>query len=388
MINNWKAAVLVFMLMILGTAFVRGTNMQASWMKNLAVIELVPQWIIQTNDVLDPPCSNSGTVADIGNYLQDSYQLNPKNRTVLTHLGRVFWLQGHCEEAISQWKQAYTLRGDLGAALELFRMGEYDVLSLDMRLVFANKILNYAESDKSIDAHSLYSRALKLVPEETETIHWQMIGEIAILNNEIDAAALAFAQAATLAPDSADLWIRAGEAWEIASNWEQAETSYQNAIVAQPDSLWPRIKLGNIYQLNGQYQDALRLYFQAKDIAPDYSDPYYHLGVTYYLIQEYSQAQDYLEIAIDFVPEHASAKFQLAQVMYEQGKFKLAERWLLDAVENYPEAPEFWWIQLGDWQLEWHDCESAQKTYVYALDFGANEQLIEQKLAKISNECD
>jgi tetratricopeptide (TPR) repeat protein len=276
----------------------------------------------------------------------------------------------------------------LGAAFELFRVGQYKALTLDVRLILADVIYHQTENQESIDVYTLYSSALNLVPEKTEPLHWQMIGEIALLNNEGREAALAFTRAAILATDSAELWIRAGEIWESVSNWDQAEDAYQKAIKAQPDMMWPRIKLGNIYQFKGQYQDALRLYFQAMDIAPDYSDPYYHLGLTYYLMQEYVQAQHYLEITIGLVPEHASGKFQLAQVMYAQGDLDIAENWLMDAVNNYPEAPLAWWIQLGDWQLEQGDCKSAQATYTHARALGENGQLVEQKLVSASNVCD
>ncbi len=367
---------------------VRGTGGYAAWLKNLAVLELTQPWFFHIGQQLDPPCTVFGGLPKAEDRLSASYRLHPENSRVLTHLGRILWLEGRCDLAISQWEQAYALTDSQDAAFELFRVNQNSPLSLPVRQTLAQRTYNQAQILESSGSLLLYSRVLDLLPEETEPMHWQAMGELAMLNNEWVSAALAFTRGANLTPDSMNLWLEAGNAWEKGTDWEQASKAYESALNAQPDSVWPLLKLGGIYRLKGDYQNALHLYSQAKDMAPEATDPYFHLGVTYYLMQDYDQAQYYLEKVLALLPEHASAKFHLAQVMYKQGDFDQAKNWLLAALDNYPDAPVAWWVLLGDWQLEWNDCEAAKETYLHARDLGEDAQVIETKLTAIANECD
>jgi len=419
MINNWRAAVLVFMLMILGTAFVRGTNMQASWMKNLAVIKLVPQWIIQTNNVLDPPCSISGTVSDIGNHLQDSYQLNPKDHRILTNLGRISWLAGNCDDAITQWEQSYLLTEDLGAEFELFRVANYALMPAETRLVLADMAYDQAtalinEGEEGI-AYQWYQRGFILVPTntsadtlidisnqlndgmlwqefiaqlpKTEAAYWWASAKLYEEREDWQAAAFAYTKGVELTAVPYEFWMQIGFTWEKASDSEKATLAYKNAIQAQPNIQVPYIQLGNIYRTQHHYQEALDWYAKAMNEASGFSDPYYFSGITYNKMREHAQARFYLEKAIEISPNHVSARVALAEVWHSENNSELAEKWILEAINTAEDAPAGLWIQLGDWRIEWQDCPGAQDAYIQAQSIDMGDLEIQQKLTTLMETC-
>ena len=52
-----------------------------------------------------------------------------------------------------------------------------------------------------------------------------------------------------------------------------------------------------------------------------------------------------------------------------------------------PEVSSSWWVQLGDWRLEKHDCSGAQDAYNKAKLNGEDEVTIQQKLKKLIEIC-
>ena len=128
------------------------TPVRAAWLRNLAVLELLAPWLAQRVEVFDPSCHANGTFAETKRYLELTLAQEPANVRSLTHLGRARWLEGDCDEAVALWKQA-ALGHDPAAAYELFRIGAYDALSSDLRLVLADyayrRALNWPQMGKS-----------------------------------------------------------------------------------------------------------------------------------------------------------------------------------------------------------------------------------------------
>jgi tetratricopeptide (TPR) repeat protein len=418
---NLRARLWLFMLIALMLVSVRGVSVQAAWLKNMAVVGLIPLWIFQSTEVLDPSCPISNTFSEIEKHLQVSYQINLDDHHILTHIGRIFWLEGNCDEAITHWKQAYTLIDDLGAEFELFRVGEYALLSAETRLSLAT-MANYraaalVNEGEEQTAYQWYRRAFILVPQissanalmnlsgypldnnklwldliaqlsKTEAAYWWAIAKIYEQHNDWEAAAIAYTQGVELTAAPYEFWMQTGFAWEEAEDWDKAITAFESAIQLQPDIPWPYLEVGNVYRIRQQYPKALGWYNKAKNVEPRYSDPYYFSGVAYYMMKDYAQARLYLEKAIEISPNHISARVSLAEVWYSENNLELAEIWMLDAINNAAVVPAVWWTQLGDWRLEWQDCLGARDAYTQALSVDKGNLVIKQKLTMLMETCE
>ena len=113
----------------------RAQPLYAVGLCNLAVLRLQLLWLKQADPILDPPCRAVGAFSDLEQMLQPSIALG--NARALTHLGRVLWLQARCAEVVDAWERAWTIARDPTAAFELIRVGEYAVLSPEMRRMAA-----------------------------------------------------------------------------------------------------------------------------------------------------------------------------------------------------------------------------------------------------------
>jgi len=120
----------------------RAQPLYAARLRNLAMLRLYPLWLEQAEPILDPPCRALGAFSDLEQMLQPSIALG--NAHGWTYLGRVLWLQARCDEAVDAWERAWTTARDQTAAFELIRVGEYAVLSLEMRRMAAEHFYQQA----------------------------------------------------------------------------------------------------------------------------------------------------------------------------------------------------------------------------------------------------
>lgn len=389
------------------------------WLKNFAIIEIMSPLLTQTTNVLNPECSISGTFSNPKKLLQGSYQLNKEDTQTLTYLGRVLWLQGNCDEAITQWQQTYALTNNLGAGFELFRVGEYALLTTNTRLLIADRAYANATSlvgeGQEQTAYKWYQRAFFLVPKkssedalinltslsddklwqqiieqlpETEAAYWWATARLNEQHQDWEQAALAYTHGVKLTADPYEFWMQIAFSWEKAANPEKAILAYKSAIQEQPENQMPYIQLGNVYRTQHHYQEALDWYTKAMTEAPGFSDPFYFSGITYYVMKDYTQARFYLEEAIKISPNHVSARVALAEVWHSENNPELAEKWILEAINTAVVAPAGLWIQLGDWRREWQNCLGARDAYTQAQSADADNVVVQQKLTTLMETCE
>lgn len=411
-----------FILLMPLLLLLQAVPLAAQWQKNLALLELQRPWLDRHELQPTSDCYAVGKFPDIKRRLQSSLALNPTDDRILTHMGRIYWLEGDCDTAAAMWKQA-AVGQDPSAAFELFQIGMYDALPSHLRLVLADyayrRAVELAANLEAPTALQWFRRALELVPQHrsaealarwyekegdtshvvelwqkmadqlpsTDAEYWWAKGRLHALNSEWEAAAHAYEQGGRLTLDPYEYWIEAGRAWENDGNWEQATEVYERARVAQPEFVASYIGLGNIYRLQKQYDEALKWYESARRVYPEYADPIYYLGLTQYLMLDHTQAQSNLQKAVKLNPDHISAMYYLAQSLHETGNLPLAESWLVNAIDRLEYPPSIWWEQLGDWRLEQHHCTEAHEAYIRAGAAGTAEQAIQQKLEALSKTC-
>jgi len=401
----------------------RAQPLYAAGLRNLAVLRLYPLWLEQAEPVLDPPCRAVGTFSDLEQMFQPSIALG--NAHGWTHLGRVLWLQARCDEAVDAWERAWTIARDATVAFELIRVGQYTVLPLGIRQKAAEDFYRKARgltkihSDKSAlgwlrrafdlaphhkyasaiaqiyrkvgdtkNARHVWQRLADLTPD-TDAEYWWAVGELASMDGNWNAAARAYAQGGTITAEPYEFWTAAGSAWLRAHELDAALAAYEQAYQMIPNA-WACILLGNVYRARRQYTEALRWYAEALTKSPQDPEPYFRFGEIYYLLGEYARALQYLGQSLRIDPNYYMSMYYIAKIFRVQGDTVNAERWMLDALERIPwyDMRAAWWIELGDWRLEWRDCDGARKAYINAREMLiVEEQTIQKRIKKLTEIC-
>jgi tetratricopeptide (TPR) repeat protein len=397
-------------------------TLYAGALRNLAVLQLQPLWQAFSEPIVDPPCRKAGEFSDLRQLILPSIQAG--NERARTHLGRALWLEGSCEEAIEAWKQAWTATQDLTAAFELIRVGEYAILSLEVRQTVAESFYQQAirldlQGEKQ-QALPWFSRSFDLIPQHKSASkiaefyraagdtaaarrvweklaektpagnaeHWWAKAELYGMDQQWEAAARAYTEGARVSVEPYGFWMGAGSAWTNARQWDAALTAYERAYQENP-AAWTCIMLGNVYRARQQYDEALKWYAEAQAKSPRDAEVYYRFGETYYVMGDYAHARIYLDQALQIDPDHFLSMYYVARIYYDGGNRDLAEKWMLDALARIPwrDARAAWWIELGDWRLQWRDCDGARDANACAREGGAKEQTIQMKTKTLVEIC-
>lgn len=414
----WLALIIVAMALLTQVAPLR-----AAGLRNLAVLELLTPWLAQRAELFDPPCHASGAFPGAKRYLELASAQEPANVRTLTHLGRVWWLEGDCDEALMQWKSA-AVSGDLTAAYELFRVGRYSDLSQEIRQQLADMAyqyaLKFAPAAKDQLAHQWVSRAIALIPQRKKALvieswygrsgdiaairalwqamanahsandpeHWFAIAKTHEQDGRWELAAKAYIQGAGLSTDPLDFWMQAGRAWEQISEWDQAIQAYEQAAAIKPPSMSVYLALGNVYRIRGQYSEAIRFLRIAQEVEPDNFLPYHYLGLVFSASGDQAQARLNFEKALGFSPDDPWVMYQLARLWYYgMSQPATGEYWLMRAISQLEQPPANWWIELGDWRLAQKRCEDARQAYSAARNAGVNSDTLEAKLTQYASLC-
>ena len=104
---------------------------------------------------------------------------------------------------------------------------------------------------------------------------------------------------------------------------------------------------------------------------------------------DYAQARRNLMAALVIYPTDRYSMFLIARTYYQDGNHSLADSWMVNAINNQP-IPQLqgqWWLQLGNWRLEWHNCSSAQDAYIIASNAGVDKATISEKLITLAEVC-
>src|SRR5271165_2930312 len=76
-------------------------------------------------------------------------------------------------------------------------------------------------------------------------------------------AATAYAEALSVTPDRADIWVQYGHALKESGRLKDAEAAYRKAVELQPTVADTHLQLGHVLKLRGRFQEAGRAYLAA-----------------------------------------------------------------------------------------------------------------------------
>ncbi|MFZ2360443.1 MAG: tetratricopeptide repeat protein [Anaerolineae bacterium] len=407
---------------VMMTILTQATTLRSVVLQNVALAQSMSPWLVQANWLLDAPCEGTAELQGVKAQFQEATELGKAPARVQTHLGRLAWAQGDCDDAINYWQQALQ-DGDPFAGFELARVGREDAVSPDLQVKLAERAYTYAitlrDRGDQRTAQRWFEHAYKLAPQPRSAValaiqyeregriaevtalwqrmadrlspanpdYWWAVARLHEQDGDWAAAGLAYQQGAELSSDPYDFWLHAGRAWEKTPEWNKAVDAYENAVAATSYPGFAYLGLGYGYSGQGNYQEALRYLQLAQEADPDYYRSYYYLGLTYYRMQDFANAKHNLELALQRGPDDASVMYLLAQTWHDMGQPETAEALLVRAIDHLYPPPADWWVQLGDWRLAQQRCEDAAQAYASAQSAGAEASAIQAKSVEYGGVC-
>ncbi len=153
-------------------------------------------------------------------------------------------------------------------------------------------------------------------------------GDKFVDNKQYDRALIAYAEAATLRPEDAEIWRRMGRAALRARDREKAIEAFTRAAALEPQDEKVQNDLGVALHHAGKLDEAERAYQRAIAISPDYARPHKNLGVLYERLGDRARAEAAYRRALDQNQAMADVHRYLGNLLRQEGRLVEArEHW-------------------------------------------------------------
>jgi len=158
---------------------------------------------------------------------------------------------------------------------------------------------------------------------------YRLLAEANRARDRLPEALAALAQAARVAPSSADIHLELASSYEAAKRFGEAEQEFQRAIYLRPGYWLPHHLLAQLYREQGKYEAAANEDREAIACAPQFTRNYNNLGAMYQYLGRYDDARDVFERSLAIEPSRSalsnlgtlyfdSTRFADAAAMYER----------------------------------------------------------------------
>ena len=164
-------------------------------------------------------------------------------------------------------------------------------------------------------------------------------GEQLLTEDDLEAALVAFQEAAELNPQLAIAHSRLGVIYERMGEYERAIEAFARALRWQPFSFLDTMSLARLYHFTKRLGDAVEAYLHACDLEPEDFDAQLNLGVCYQQMGETQQAVERFGRAIEIAPDRPHAYVNLGVAYDTQGKYYEAIRAYKEALERDNRQP-------------------------------------------------
>lgn len=381
---------------------------------NMATARLARDWIHLAQSSF-PPCGSS-TVRDphLERVMLPSPQIDVAVRA--TH-GRRLWLEGQCNDAISEWIAAGR-EGYRPTGLYLFYTARWRDMPDPLRLSasqYAAMMGTTAQSQGlANDAVTWYERSWFLAPTikaaqwladryalegKTDQViavwaetrkalssdtadYWHAIGKLAGLNRDWKQAAEAYGNAARFSSDPVSFLLSQAEAYEQARLWGEAEAAYTAVVTHDPLAAAAYAALVALASERGDYV-AQQKWQQEAAVLFDSPARALSLGYAYLYRHQPELAYPYLKKAYEANPSDFWTTYLWAQVLHDVEEKDEAIKLLQQAIALHPGRPGQWQILLGDWLVEQGYPEEARTAYQTAIEWGEDALKLSTKLERL-----
>jgi tetratricopeptide (TPR) repeat protein len=351
-------------LILLALIIVSGPRVAAMLFTNLLNQDIVQAY--QQRDIWSPTgCIKKTSVApELESYARLSNQLDLQNQPGLIAKGRLQWLQGQCEAAVTAWRKALNgestqsvtpyfelgrvlyLQGqrpeavsffkEVGAAKYFTMLGlqakldsdinkarEFYQLALDIQPSpeIADSLASiYVEQKQPEQATSVWLKLAQATTEK-EVTHWIALGEASRLRQDWPAARQAFEQAIGLSDDPYDLYLRQSRILAQLKDWSGILSISEKAVQLKPRaSSEPYRNAGNAATELQQYSKAMEWYNRALEAIPN-GDPWPDIYAARTAIKfgYLDEAARRYQAALKRSPDHFGALYELGLLKEQQG---------------------------------------------------------------------
>jgi tetratricopeptide (TPR) repeat protein len=245
--------------------------------------------------------------------LRRAIELNPNYFEATCYLGIVLYESGDRDEADRIFKKALKIGSETPSPISKFLSDHLAGCESDIPPLASLK--NVIRTDAEFDV------ALKEGIEAYNT-------------GSFEDAARAFAAAAEIHPDYADVRFKLALAYLRKGDHVDARRELEAAISINPRYAEAHFYLG-VALLDGKlYREALERFERAAAIRPDYADLQCFLGSTCFFLGELDRARVALEASLTLSPNYGKARYYYGLLLYALGDRKRAIEYLADATRG------------------------------------------------------
>lgn len=338
------------------------------------------EYVARAKDSLDKGDINAGVIE-----LKNALNVNPGNVEARWLLGKTYIESGEPAGALKELQKAEELGIERSAILlplahTLIMIHAYQKVLDEFRPVpgistedvaeltalHGHAYMGLGELDKATTA---YEEARSINPEEAEA--WYGLAQVAIFQDEWDAARSHLDRAVELYPRFANAWSLSGDLAKRQGDLEKAEADYSKAIASRFYNLNDHYKRGLvrvqrqeygaakqdiaairkrakrsadadylqglIHQQQGPTAEAQTSFESALSIDPDYMPAVYQLGVIHFQAQNNALARTHLEKYSASNPGYIPVRQLLATLDLREGVFASARDRLMPILKQQPE---------------------------------------------------
>lgn len=225
--------------------------------------------------------------------LEKILTIEPANTKAYFLLGRLYYLQGAYETALSTYNKVQSLNGESSPEL------------------WNNLGLLYSKMKRFGDAEDAYKKALLLRSDYPEAYY--NLGLLLFKQDKFDKAIGFFEKAIQIRPDYHQAYYNLALAFSKQGDEVKAIEAYKKVLEISPQHISSKLNLAVRYSKAKEYKQAQKLYEEVLEQDSSYFTAWLNLGLVLYQQKEYGSAQDALEKAISLEPENDKAFRALAQ---------------------------------------------------------------------------
>lgn len=355
--NKLTVFTIIFTILVAGV-FITRDHLRSYYFAYQANRWLIKAWVqpdLFPCEIADP--SNSIDQTNINKsiyYAKNALELSPENKLALNVFGRSACFSGKPLDATIAYQKLLEIYSnsplnwvEYGLALAL--IGREDEASAAWKHAnitatdFYNTGLELLANHEFSRAETWLLYSLILDPSFREA--WSKLGDLYIINKNLDDAETAFEKAINLGDENSV--IKLFELDKTLGDQEQQINHLMEAIDAFPQSekraIWYSL-LGESYRNSGELEQATKVFLQGLHAYS--TDPYLLVGYAYTIWEInkiFTKALPSLQKCIDNHPDLGICYFAYGDLLFRSGQFNEAIPWLDEAIKLEPDNSVWHW---------------------------------------------
>jgi tetratricopeptide (TPR) repeat protein len=280
-----------------------------------------------------------------------SAAVTENNFIALANAGGALFKQGHLDEALELYQQAYRVNpryaeaaNSIGAvlasrgsdeAIEWFRK------ALALQPTHPDALFNVgnfmAKKGNTREASEYFEASLKAKPDNFEARN--NLGNALFQLGRIDEAIKQYQLALDYSPDAVLIHKNLGEMLAAQGKLNEAVAQYHLALLHTNDAA-THYSLGLALAVQGHWDEAIEQYVTTLNISPTNAEAHYNLGYALRVKGRLDEAADHLRQSVRLKSDFPLAHYNLACVLADQGLTEEARNHLNEALRQKPDYRE------------------------------------------------